>query len=377
LQYIGDARIQALVTLYNTGDERIVKNALNLMDYSRLPEGLTESRHPSFSPQYIPTFSLWYIAMLHDYAYYGSDLDFVKKKLSGTRQILDYFKNYQQADGSLKNVPFWMFTDWVNNYDTKVWQAGIAPVGANGTSSAVDLQLLLAYQTAADLENKLGNSTLNYKKEIEQLKKMIKAKYWDASKQLFADRVEKDFFSQHTNILAIFTGIVTDKEAAKIAHKILNDSSLAPASIYFKYYLHLALTKAGLGNDYMQWLGKWRENMEMGLTTWAEVSEIDVARSDCHAWGASPNIEFYRIILGIDSDAVGFSKVKIEPRLGNMTNIGGEIPHPKEIVKVNYSISNGKLNASVELPQNITGIFVWKKKNYILKGGLNNLVVKI
>ncbi len=67
LQYIADTRIQALVSLYNSGDDRLIKNAMNLVDYSRQPEGITYSRHPSYSPQFIPTFSLWYIGMLSDY----------------------------------------------------------------------------------------------------------------------------------------------------------------------------------------------------------------------------------------------------------------------------------------------------------------------
>ena len=99
LQYIGDARIQALVSLYNSGDERLLKNALNLMDNSRQPEGITLSRHPSYTPQYINTFSLWYIGMLHDYMMYGRDIHFLKEKLPGTRQVLNYFKTFQQQDG--------------------------------------------------------------------------------------------------------------------------------------------------------------------------------------------------------------------------------------------------------------------------------------
>ncbi|MGZ8540289.1 MAG: alpha-L-rhamnosidase-related protein, partial [Chitinophagaceae bacterium] len=67
LQYIGDGRIQGLVSLYNSGDDRLLRNAINQADYSRQPEGVTLSRHPSYTPQYIPTFSLWYIGMLHDY----------------------------------------------------------------------------------------------------------------------------------------------------------------------------------------------------------------------------------------------------------------------------------------------------------------------
>jgi alpha-L-rhamnosidase len=93
LQYIGDTRIQAMISLYNSGDDRLVRNALNNMDNSRRPEGITLSRHPSKTPQYIPTFSLWYIGMLHDYWMYGSDEGFVKDKLPGERQVLNFSVN--------------------------------------------------------------------------------------------------------------------------------------------------------------------------------------------------------------------------------------------------------------------------------------------
>lgn len=374
LQYIGDGRIQALVSLYNSGDDRLVKNAINLMDFSRQPEGVTLSRHPSYTPQFIPTFSLWYIGMLQDYARYGSDMNFVKSKIGGVRQIIDYFKSYQQADGSLKSVPQWMFTDWVDN--AKDWRAGLGPMSANGTSAALDLQLLWAYQVAADLENKLGNPAFasQYQTAIGVLKKTIRNKYWDGGKKLFADREEKDVFSQHTNSLAILTGIISPQEASQIANQLIGNDQLAPASIYFKYYLHQALIKAGQGNDYLKWLDKWRENIQQGLTTWAEISDVDKTRSDCHAWGSSPNIEFYRTILGIDSDEIGFSKVKIEPHLGELSNIQGKIPHPKGEVSVSYQLENGKWKIQIELPKTITGKLVWKGKMIALKEGVNQLV---
>lgn len=371
LQYIGDGRIQALISLYNSGDDRLVKNALNLMDYSRQPEGVTLSRHPSYTPQYIPTFSLWYIGMLSDYARYGADLAFVKQKLNGVRSIVDYFSAYQQKDGSLKNVPQWMFTDWVDNF--KDWQAGVGPMSADGTSAVLDFQLLLALQTAAELENTLGNKYLaaGYQTKINQLAKTIRIKYWDKDKKLFADRKEKDVFSKHTNALAILTSVATPAEMKEISKQLIENNTLAPASIYFKYYLHLALTKAGLGDYYLSWLDKWRENIQMGLTTWAEMSDVDKSRSDCHAWGASPNIEFYRILLGIDSDGLGFSKVKIEPHLGEIKKISGKIPHPNGEVVVDYHYQENKWKIFLSLPKSTTGSFIWKGKTYPLIAGVN------
>jgi alpha-L-rhamnosidase len=375
LQYIGDARIQAMVSLFNSGDERLLRNAMNEMDESRRPEGVTLSRHPSYTPQYIPTFSFWYIGMLHDYMMYGRDSSFVKNKLTGERQILQYFRNYQEPDGSLKGVPYWMFTDWV---ETRGWKSGVAPIGKDGSSCVLDMQLLWAYQLAADLETRYGlaSMALLYDQYAEQLKKTILQKYWDVSHSLFADVPEKDFFSQHANALAILTGLSEHENAAALAKLILSDTSLAPASIYFKYYLHQALVKAGLGNDYLNWLGLWRENIKMGMTTWAEIPDINNARSDCHAWGSSPNIEFFRTILGIDSDAPGFTRVKIEPHLGSLKNIQGEIPHPKGKIKAGYKLESGQWQIQIDLPGETSGKLIWHGKTYLLNGGENNFKFK-
>ncbi len=375
LQYIGDTRIQAMISIYNSGDDRLVRNALNQADHSRIAEGVTLSRHPSFSPQIIPTFSLWYIGMLHDYYMYRPDSLFLREKITGTRQILDFFNRYQQADGSLKKVPYWNFTDWVEN--RKGWSGGVAPVGEDGSSAVLDFQLLLAYQTAAELESRLGMAAYAqiYNERAVQLMQTIQRKYHDQGKGLFADTPEKDLFSQHANTLAILTNTVTADEAKQLAVNMLEDTSLAPASIYFKYYLHLALVKAGLGNDYLKWLGKWHENIAMGMTTWAEDSEINTARSDCHAWGASPNIEFFRTILGIDTDAPGFSRVKIEPHPGTLKKLSGEIPHPKGKISVRYILEKGNWNISITLPGELSGSFVWKGRQYALEPGENSFIL--
>ncbi len=375
LQYIGDTRIQAMVSLYNSGDDRLVKNFINQIDYSRQPEGITMSRYPSSMPQYITPFSLWYIGSVYDYMMYGSDLGFVKGKLNGIRQILEYFEQFQQEDGRVKDLPWWNFTDWVN---VKGWPLGARKAGKDGCSALIDLQLLMAYQAAADLEKELGFKEIyqSYLQKVEKLKAAIKANYWDGSKQLYADESEKTLFSQHANAMAILTGVTTKEESVHLGKQLLTDSTLAPASIYFKYYLHQALTKAGYGDQYTEWLDIWRENIKLGLTTWAEDSGVERARSDCHAWGASPNIEFFRVILGIDSDAPGFSKVKIEPHLGDIKEIGGEMPHPNGIIKVHYAKSRDKLKTVISLPENTTGRFIWCGKEYNLKEGENSLVLK-
>jgi hypothetical protein len=113
----------------------------------------------------------------------------------------------------------------------------------------------------------------------------------------------------------------------------------------------------------------------MGLTTWAETSNVDKARSDCHAWGSSPNIELFRTVLGIDSDAPGFSKVKIEPHLGTLKNINGEMPHPNGKISVQYNYVKGKIRAVIILPEKTPGTLSWKGKSYPLQPGKNEFTL--
>ncbi|MEZ5072976.1 MAG: alpha-L-rhamnosidase C-terminal domain-containing protein [Bacteroidales bacterium] len=372
LQYIGDARIQLLVSYFNTGDDRLPKHALNLMDYSRQKDGVTLSRYPDTQNQVIPTYSLWYVSTLHDYLMYGTDAGFLDDKMMGMRQILNYFIAFQEEDGSLKNVPGWNFTDWVPD-----WRMGTGPAADDGSSALMDLQLLHALQSAVDLENQAGDPGFaalygNFAKKLESV---IREKYWDETRGLFADTPAKDLFSQHTNSLAILAGLVDGPQAEKIGSLLLSDESLAPASIYFKYYLHLALAEAGLGDQYLSWLDIWRKNIQLGLTTWGETSDVERTRSDCHAWGSSPNIEFYRILLGIQSAAPYFKEVSIEPHLGDLREIEGSMPHPQGTIRVSYKRSGGKLRAQIVLPGKATGAFVWEGVSHPLNAGKNELTL--
>jgi alpha-L-rhamnosidase len=252
-------------------------------------------------------------------------------------------------------------------------EKGIGPAGEDGSSALMDLQLLLALQSAQELERHIGNRSFValYGQVADQLSQTIKSKYWDSSRNLFADTPGKDQFSQHANSLAILAGLVEGPQAQAIGNTILSDTSLTQASIYFKYYLHLALVKAGLGDGYLDWLDIWRKNIELGLTTWGETSEVESTRSDCHAWGSSPNIEFFRILLGIESDAPYFEKVKIEPHLGSIESISGEMPHLRGKIAVSYQREGGHWTVKISLPDDTTGTFLWQGESHALQGGLN------
>jgi hypothetical protein len=371
LQYAGDARIQMLVSLYMTGDARLMRNGIEQLNSSRTAEGATYSRAPSHLQQYIPPFSLWWIGMVHDYWMYVDDPQFVKEMLPGVRAVLSFYAEYQKQNGSLQKMPWWNFVDWV-----KQWPRGVPPAEADGSSAAaIDLQLLLAYRWAGELEAALGNHALaaDYSAHADQLKNTVAATDWDAAKGLFADQPSHRTYSQHVNTLAVLAGVVEPGRAQELVIRILADKEHAPASIYFRAYLNSTLRKVGLGDRYLASLGPWREMLSDGLTTWAEWNGSD-SRSDCHAWGASPNFEFFRTILGVEPAAPGYAQVRIAPNLGNLHRVKAVVPHPKGEMTIELRLEGEKRVADIVLPAGVNGSLDWDGSRHSLQPGQNHIV---
>jgi hypothetical protein len=370
LQYVGDTRTQCLVSIFNAGDTRLMRNAIDLINDSRLSDGATMSRYPSRLEQYIPGFSLWWIGMLHDYSWYVDDAEFVHRMLPGVRAVLSFYEGYQKPNGSLGPLPWWRYFDWVPS-----WPSGEAPQEEDGSSAEFDLLLMLACGWAADLESKLGIPAMAdvYRRRAEQLRQTAQQLYWDAGRRLYADTPRKEKFSQHTNTLAVLGDVVQGAAAHDLMQRVMSDASLAQATFFFRFYVHQALRKVGEGDRYLDLLDDWRGMIANGLTTFAEWEERpdDPPRSDCHAWSASPNIEIFRTVLGIDSMAPGFGRVAVRPHLGKLKGARGSIPHPKGTVEVDLQPQS----VTVILPKGITGEFEWKGKKRPLTEGANRFAI--
>ncbi|HEX4373434.1 MAG TPA: alpha-L-rhamnosidase N-terminal domain-containing protein, partial [Puia sp.] len=153
LQYVGDTRIQAQISLYVSGDDRLMKKAINDIGNSFIPDGITQSRYPSRDMQLIPTFSLWWVCMIHDFWMHRKDDAFVRSHLDGIVQVLNWYKNHIAENGMLGSLSWWQFVDWSWDGVDSIRVGGVPPGVSKGGSSIISLQFAYTLQRASQLMN--------------------------------------------------------------------------------------------------------------------------------------------------------------------------------------------------------------------------------
>lgn len=365
LQYIGDTRIQALISLYMSGDDRLVRQAISHFDLSRIPEGITASRYPSDLGQYIPTFSLIWVAMVHDYWMHRDDQEYIKGMLPGIRGVIAYFERLRDDTGLVGPVSWWPYVDWASG-----WRLGRPPGAIDGHSVMISLQFAYALQRAAELEDHLGQPAEGdrYRNLADALIAAARSHAWDEGERVFRDALETDDVSQQTNTMAVLVGAVPDEEQAGFMQRILADTSMTQSTYYYSYYVLEALREAGLADEYIDHLAPWQTMLSLGLTTTPEQPEP--TRSDSHAWSAHPNYGLLATVLGIRPAEPGFRSVRIRPALGDLERAEGVMPHAEGLIEVQLQrTSAGGLRANVTLPEGVTGTFEWEDRQTPLRSG--------
>ena len=365
LQYVGDTRIQALISYAVTGDDRLGRQAIEAFANSRIPEGLTQSRYPASIVQIIPPFSLYWIGMMDDLYWHRPDPRIVTANLQGTRDVLAWFFHYQQPDGLLQEPPYWNFVDWVPDGQN------IPTYDAHGESCVLSLELAGALGDAAELEHALGdaNTAVSYETRLKRMREQIYQRCWSPERRLLADTPDRKGFSEHANILGVLYDVIPKADQPDVLERIVkNQEHLMPASYYFRFYLARALEHAGLGDLYLSSLGPWRDLLPMGFSTWPEMPGD--SRSDSHAWSAHPTYDLLTIVGGIHPGSPGFHTVRIAPALGELKHLSVRYPHPLgEIVADYEQRPEGLLHVEITLPSGLNGSFEWKGTTHPLRAG--------
>jgi alpha-L-rhamnosidase len=357
LMYVGDTRLEVLATYVLTRDDRLPRKALRMFDVSRIHNGLTCSHYPSRYRQIIAPFSLWWVAMCHDYALWRGDPEFMRSLLPGVRAVCNYFAGLINSDGLLTAPTGWNFTDWVigdggNQFEKAQWPDGIPPDAAQGISGIQNWHTASTFKLASELEGWFGEPELEQlqARRAHNLAAATDKFFWSDERGLYADDLQHERWSEHAQCLALLSGLMPAHKVVRLGEGLLTAPDLARTTIYFSFYLFEAHRVLGRIDALVERMRDWQILLDDGLKT--TIEQPEPTRSDCHAWGAHPLFHYYATLAGIRPVAPGFTQVAITPQLGPLRELEARMPHPQGEIYVR--VSGGEVE--VTLPDGVEWI---------------------
>lgn len=365
MMYVGDARLQLLTSCVISAEGRLHKRALELLDWSRHVSDFVLMRHPSDPRQLSTTFSMVWLMMIRDFAWWQRDAGFVAQLLPGMRSQIEQFRALADGRMLLSRLPAWSFIDWVNS---EGWSFAYPPDGEFGTSGICNLLFLLALQGAAEVEDACGEKhfAASYRDWAGKLAGSIMEVFWDEGRGLFADDQARKYFSEHAQCLAILSGMFDRETVKRCFDSLVTDASLARTSIYFSFYLLEVFYVMGRGDLILDKMDFWKDLVKKGFR--APVEQPEPSRSDCHAWGSHPLFHMHASLCGIRPDSAGFRTVRIAPCPGRLNHLECRTPHPDGMIDFEMRRIGNAWKMKISLPGDLAGTLEWGGEEHMISG---------
>jgi hypothetical protein len=224
-----------------------------------------------------------------------------------------------------------------------------------------------ALRQAAWLARQLGTlepEAATWEAEAEKLAAAFRAELFDPARGIFRDGCRglsrqpasrwlppdgaRDSYTRHTNILAVWAGIVTSREVAQLLSRVLADPELPEPQPYFQHYLFEALAGSGLfGSHAGAQLALWRPMLEAHPYS---LREMWNSGDYSHAWGGTPLVQCSRRILGVEPLAPGWRSLRVCPHPLTLDWARGVVPTPRGPVRVEWRRQGERMHVRLELP---------------------------
>lgn len=327
-QWMGDARVQAVINAYYSGDARLHRKLLREFGQSQDWMGMTAQRYPDGHHNYppIPSFCLAWICSFADYQHYSGDAALLASWWNHLISAMRWFTAWENKNGLLEDVPYWSFIDW-----------GEGPAGPKldvqrqGIVTTLNLQYLEALHSMAVYAGQMRDEEAErvYAEKREQLAASIAAELWDERKSAYPDCKVKGIFSETVsepaNALAL---LHLHKPGSERAERLLSHvfapeaaSAVVKGSPFFMLTVFRALIRHGRARRALE-LARHRYGamLEAGATTvwekWDLYYHVDGKLhygSASHGWGAAPIVLAVEGIFGVHALEAGFASFRLQP----------------------------------------------------------------
>ena len=380
LSYTGDGRLE-LLSSYTVSHSDVLarKMILQFADTANVSDVIL-CRTPASAADILPSFSLWFAGMLHDYARWKNDPEFVRQCLPALCKNNHYFLQRTEKDGLFRfrkneikpTGRYWDFIDWVPEW-TRGEVTGDSLNAEDGMNTVINWLLVYSLELSAELESGFGaDEEAERDRRAAQRTFSALQPYLDPSAGLYNLRGIAGEYAEHPQILSVLSGLEPAQMLRARMIRMNEQQDIAHGAILFIHYLWEAAKKTGTMQRFF--MPHWKDFLgviERGGKTFPET--FYHSRSECHGWGAVILFTLTSVLGGIAPDGWGFRKAKIEPELELLPDEFHILcPHPAGgCIKENVIRTKTGWDIEISLPDGVEGLFRWKDQERKLRGYQN------
>lgn len=287
----------------------------------------------------IMDYTFYWFMGIYDYYQYTGDKLLIEQLYSRMKSMMDFCLSRRNKDGMMEGMPGdWVFIDWADFKMSKI-----------GEVSFEQLLFCRSLETMALCANimKDSDNARQYSDLASDLRSKIFTAFWSENENAFIHNREKGVRSSQVtpfaNIFAVlFNYLDQSKTKAVKTNVLLNPNALKISTPYMRFYELESLCIVGEKEKVLKEIRDyWGGMINLGATSfWEKFNPAEknpdflamygrpYGKSLCHAWGASPVYLLGKYFLGVKPVTPGYETYSVEPFLGDMEWIEGDVPAP-------------------------------------------------
>lgn len=293
----------------------------------------------------IMDYSFYWFMSVVDYYQYTGDSDFVREMWPRMLTLMDYILSRTNAEGMAEGQPDdWIFVDWVDFPMHKR--------GALAFEQVLFIAALFAMEKAAHICNEPEKADY-YQGLAAQLSGKLERTFWSNEQHAFMHAIEDGVLNPQVtkfpNMFALRTIAMSEERQEQIMKSVMLNPDIPPITTpYMRFYELEALCEAGLHQQVLReirdyWGGMLREGAtsfwEKYVPTESGTQHLAMygrpyGKSLCHAWGASPIYLLGKYFLGVQPTRPGYQEYVVQPSLGDLEWMEGDVPTPHGMIHV-------------------------------------------
>lgn len=346
----GDYHIESLIEYFTFGD-----SVLSWLDIKRTADWLTRSDGFMFHTSYS---CIWVEMLWRYYEFTGRKGD-VRYCVPALGALIERFTSYEGENGIVETPPSWMFIDWtvMDGYSMHHPPKALGQTAVNAFWHRA-LKAAVRLYEALDMEKEAEDARAH----ADRLRTACLRELYDEKNKRFIDGLPtpqepcsrpqaadmyptknfmtenpaKTYSTRHSNVLAVYGGLVEGEEAAQLLKRTAFDDSLMDYQPYFAHYVLDALEMCGLFAECARpiierWYAPVKECSKGLAEGWIK-PEPTYSFDHSHAWGGTPAYQMPCRLLGVKMLAPGFEKLELHPNLLWLDSAYVELPTPKGLL---------------------------------------------